>query len=62
MKTNSEYLNAGGNICPRCGSDAISAGILEADSNIAWCSVECDDCKFEWRDLYQLTGYEKVER
>jgi hypothetical protein len=66
MKLTSEqiknYLENGGNKCPYCGSENISGGHFETDSNEAWQPVSCDDCGREWSDLYRLVGiYEESE-
>ncbi len=44
----------GGN-CPACDSDNIETnGEAEFDSNFAWQSVRCNNCDFEWDDVYSL--------
>lgn len=42
------------NHCPKCGSDNIYSGHLEADSGTAHASVECLNCLFQWQDVYKL--------
>jgi hypothetical protein len=52
------YLDNGGNKCPKCGSDDISGGHFESDSNEAWREVTCENpkCEFVWFDNYKMTG------
>jgi transposase-like protein len=61
MMTNKEYLNYGGSKCPKCKSENISTGAFNTDSNEAWCSVTCEDCKLEFTELYKLIGFKLEE-
>jgi hypothetical protein len=59
---NKEYLADWGNLCPNCESNNVeSVDSMEYDCGSAWQSVGCNDCKSTWTDVYQLSGYEKLE-
>ena len=50
-----EYLEAGGMLCPYCGSHSVRADHIDCDSDEAWSKVRCEDCGKKWKDLYKLT-------
>ena len=56
-----KYMERGGNICPYCSSEDIDGERIEADGNIAWTQVNCNNCGSIWRDLYNLIGVEEVQ-
>ena len=58
MLTEQEYIERGGNNCPKCESDDIEGGIVQVDSNTAYQDVSCNECETEWRDFYTLTSHE----
>lgn len=59
MMTDKEYLKSGGNKCPICGSDNISAdGTFESDGTRAWQRVTCNLCTSDWDDVYELKGFD----
>ena len=59
--TSDQYLAGGGGQCPNCGSDAIEGtGQHEYDSDWNSYSVECNDCKATWDDLFSLSGYDNL--
>ena len=60
MMSNEEYLQNGGEKCPRCGSkDVFETGDTAARGTTTKTSgVECSNCRFEWDDIYELTGRE----
>ena len=61
--TPEQYAQGGGQKCPNCGSTNISAdGSLEADSRIAWQTVNCEACDHSWTDEYTLTGYSNLQK
>lgn len=44
-----------GNNCPACDSDNIETnGDVNLDLGTAWQSVRCNNCDFEWEDVYSL--------
>ena len=49
-----KYLDAGGVLCPYCGSEDITAEPMESDGNEAWCDVSCKNCEKTWKDIYHL--------
>lgn len=49
-----------GNNCPHCGSDNIEGEHLEADGPSAFSNVTCKDCHAEWKEVYELVGYEPI--
>ena len=57
MKTQEEFVKDGGAHCPKCDSMNLDAYHLEADGPIAWCTVKCNQCGYEYTDEYTLTGY-----
>ena len=40
--------------CPKCDSENISGRGLNADCDYAWQRITCEDCHFEWDDIYVL--------
>ena len=57
--SNEEYLEAGGNECPFCGSRDIAGGPFASDCDYAWRSVDCNTCEKSWTENFKMTGYEK---
>lgn len=54
-----KYLESGGNVCPHCGEGGeLTSGQIQADSNIAWASVDCAACGAVWEDQYKLVDIE----
>lgn len=49
------------NHCPKCNSKNISGGSFEADDDYAYRDVTCDDCGYEFRDIYTLADVEEVK-
>jgi hypothetical protein len=45
---------------PECGCDDIDAGGFQADENHAWNDVICNNCGWEWTDVYKLVGLTNV--
>ncbi len=60
--TDREYVDAGGQLCPFCGSTDISAGEIEVQGRSAWQQVDCGACEREWTDEFTLTGFEGVPK
>lgn len=57
--TQEEYLAYGGIQCPFCGSSDIdSCGSPELEYGLAVMNVRCESCEKEWREYYELSGYE----
>lgn len=54
------YFKFKGNYCPECGSLDIEGRAFNADSLSAWQDITCNQCDTEWRDLYTLTGVDKL--
>ena len=48
------------NHCPKCGSENINSGTIEADGSSAWSNVTCEDCNAVWKDIYKLTDIEII--
>lgn len=46
--------------CPKCGSDNIGGHGLESDEECAWQTVSCDDCNFEWIEVYTFSHNERI--
>jgi transposase-like protein len=56
------YLKSGGNICPHCGSFAISAGHISSEGREATQEVACQECKKNWVDVFVLTDVLEEEK
>jgi C4-type Zn-finger protein len=56
-----DYVKDGGNHCPVCGGDNISASETNYSGSIMWQEVRCVDCEARWNDLYELRSYEILE-
>lgn len=60
--SDSEYVEQGGLKCPYCSSSRIEptcAPVVETRE--AWQDIRCAGCGKEWRDRYDLTGYEDLQ-
>jgi hypothetical protein len=59
MMSDQEYVKAGGNKCPHCGSGQVSADSgVEVEGATAWQEVGCGDCQETWHDVYKLIGWQ----
>jgi len=47
--------------CPKCESENITGGNVDIDATYAWQSVWCNECHYEWRDVFKLCGVEDAE-
>ena len=57
-----DYMTAGGNKCPFCGSKNIEGkGETESDADWHTNEIECHDCGGEWNDVYTLTTNDGTE-
>jgi hypothetical protein len=54
------YIEKRGTCCPHCKSDNIIGGMIEGGSDTAWQIVTCNDCKKQWREVYELSNIEEV--
>jgi len=41
--------------CPKCGKTDIDARGFDFEDEQVWSEVICNDCGFEWRDIYTLS-------
>jgi uncharacterized Zn finger protein len=55
--TDAEYVAAGGQKCPFCGSDAIEGGLDRREGRHLHVQAECDECGALWTETFTLTGY-----
>jgi|GEM_PF-4280921 len=55
LMTQQEYLDAGGEKCPRCRSENICRGVIGIYE--LYQRVQCMDCEARWKASYALTGY-----
>lgn len=55
--TDAEYVAAGGQKCPFCGSDAIEGGLDLKEGRHLYIQANCVTCGEFWTDAYTLTGY-----
>ena len=44
--------------CPKCGNEELSTGPAQRDYGSAWFNVECDDCHFEWQEVFVFSHNE----
>jgi Zn ribbon nucleic-acid-binding protein len=58
FKSKTDYVRAGGNHCPYCGSEDITGSHMEVDGRDAWQEVTCTNCGRDWRDVYRLADVE----
>jgi transposase-like protein len=60
-----KYVKNGGNFCPFCNSDNISADLpLNTDyieGGIIKQDLNCWDCGKTWNDVYKLTSIEETK-
>ena len=54
------YIKNGYGACPKCKARDIEGGMLEVDNNQAWQSLTCNECGFNYRDVYTLTNVEEI--
>ncbi len=54
------YINSGGNICPYCQSDDITAEDTDYFGSSQSTRVLCNDCKRYWFDIYILTDIQEA--
>lgn len=59
--TNEQYVKAGAETCPFCGSTDTSSDIVDADGSNDTQRADCYDCGMQWKIFYDLVGYEPVE-
>ena len=59
LLTNEQYVRLEGSKCPRCHSQNITTDKHDTDGDPHACM--CHDCKFHWRNVYVLTGWEFSE-
>jgi hypothetical protein len=54
------YVAKDGQVCPFClYKNMRVTSPAETDGNNAWQNVKCMGCGKEWRDVFQLVGYEQ---
>ena len=56
-----EYLENGGQKCPVCKSENISADKTEIDGSQGYANVDCRDCGATWTDIFKLVGIDNLE-
>ncbi|MEK6832779.1 MAG: hypothetical protein AABY32_01915 [Nanoarchaeota archaeon] len=61
-KREKEYLESGGNICPFCNSEDITAGPVEFNSIQGFRDCECKTCKEAWQEHYSLSGISEYDK
>ncbi len=59
-KMKREYINNGGNICPYCHSDDITAEDTDYFGGSQSTRVLCNDCERYWFDIYTLTDIQEA--
>lgn len=59
FKEKVDYIKKGGyNNCPKCKSENITGGHIQADADYAWRVVDCENCTASWREVFTLTNIE----
>lgn len=43
--------------CLSCGSGAINSEPFEVDGASAWRKVECDECRFIWKEIFECENF-----
>jgi len=56
-----EYVEAGGGVCPNCGSDQIEGDSVNFEGASMSQKIGCNECGAEWWDIYQLIGYAELQ-
>jgi len=46
--------------CPKCKSESLTADHFESDENCAWRVVTCDNCGFEWQEVFNFDHNENL--
>jgi hypothetical protein len=46
--------------CPKCGG-AIVAGDTEFEGSLCWRSMECENCSWEYREVYEFSLNETLD-
>ena len=58
-----EYVIQGGLVCPFCRSHNVECATrMKGEARQCSQDIRCLDCKRTWRDIYELTGYEVLNR
>ena len=56
------YLSGDLSECPKCESDNIeTTSPVQTDYNYGWQPVQCLECGFKWRDIYNVVDIEEVK-
>lgn len=61
VKTSEGYIENGGNCCPVCDSEDITAQPVEIDGLKGYSHVTCETCESTWTDVLDLICYEDLE-
>jgi predicted RNA-binding Zn-ribbon protein involved in translation (DUF1610 family) len=46
--------------CLNCGSKDITADYLNCDEVSAWRTIECNECGFQWNEVYTFSHNEDI--
>jgi transposase-like protein len=49
------------NKCPKCKSEEISVTAFESDEDTAWRTATCDNCNFEWQEIFNFDHNEDFD-
>lgn len=54
------YIKVANNICPNpeCNSEDITGDFVEIDVGSCWQPCHCNECHWEWNDIYKLVDME----
>lgn len=58
-----KYINEQGTFCPECGGQPVIKGNPQYSMVNHYVSqdIQCEDCGFEWMDIWRLTGIQVGE-
>ena len=60
--TTEEYVGKQGMCCPRCEGGHLRSGTIDRlAADMIFVGVICEDCGFDYNDIYVLAGYEEAD-
>ena len=60
--TSEQYVQKQGMCCPKCEGGHLRSGTIEPLGDIILVPVVCEDCGFEYNDIYVLSSYEALDK
>ncbi len=59
--TQKEYIKHKGQKCPYCEESLFDGASPQVEVGTVWQIVRCGNCEAEWKDIYKLSGYQKIK-